>query len=229
MDIIEYKNHDRILLAVDCIIFGFDGRKLQALCIKRGIDPEKGKWSLMGGFVDSNEDVDTAASRVLKQRTGLADIYMEQLYCFGDVRRDSAGRVVSIAYFSLINIKEYSEQLQDNYEARWFDLEKMPSLIFDHEQMVVRAKEHLQEKVATQPIGFALLPEKFTLPQLQNLYEAIYESPLDKRNFARKILSLGILNKLSEKEKQSSRKGAFYYIFDKDKYNRLEQEGLKFT
>jgi hypothetical protein len=183
----------------------------------------------MGGFVDCNEDVDTAASRVLKQRTGLADIYMEQLYCFGDVRRDSAGRVVSIAYFSLINIEEYSEQLQDNHEARWFDLEKMPSLIFDHEQMVVIAKKRLRDKVATHPIGFALLPEKFTLPQLQNLYEAIYESPLDKRNFARKILSLGILNKLAEKEKQSSRKGAFYYIFDKDKYNRLEQEGLKFT
>ena len=229
MDIIEYRNHDRILLAVDCIIFGFDGRKLQALCIKRGIDPEKGRWSLMGGFVDCNEDVDTAASRVLKQRTGLADIYMEQLYCFGDVRRDSAGRVVSIAYFSLINIEEYSVQLQDNHEARWFDLEKMPSLIFDHEQMVVIAKKRLREKVATHPIGFALLPEKFTLPQLQNLYEAIYESPLDKRNFARKILSLGILNKLTEKEKQSSRKGAFYYIFDKDKYSALEQEGLKFT
>ncbi|MDH5251047.1 MAG: hypothetical protein OEW40_18785 [Cyclobacteriaceae bacterium] len=105
----------------------------------------------------------------------------------------------------------------------------MPSLIFDHEQMVVIAKKRLREKVATHPIGFALLPEKFTLPQLQNLYEAIYESPLDKRNFARKILSLGILNKLTEKEKQSSRKGAFYYIFDKDKYSALEQEGLKFT
>ena len=228
MDINKYKSHDRILVAVDCIIFGFDGRQLQALFIKRGFEPEKGKWSLMGGFVNKDENVDAAASRVLNQLTGLSNIYMEQLYCFGDLSRDTAGRVVSVAYFALINIADYSEQLQHNHEARWFTLNKMPSLIFDHKQMVMKAKERLQQKVANHPIGFELLPEKFTLPQLQNLYEAIYEGPIDKRNFTRKILSLSILNKLNEKEKETSRKGAFYYVFDRSKYNKLEHEGMKF-
>ena len=146
MDINKYKSHDRVLLAVDCIIFGFDGRQLQALFIKRGFEPEKGKWSLMGGFVNKNESVDEAASRVLYELTGLKDIYMEQLYCFGDVSRDTAGRVVSVAYFALINIADYSEQLQDNHEARWFHLQKAPPLIFDHKQMVQKAKERLKTK-----------------------------------------------------------------------------------
>ena len=224
----SYARHDRILVAVDCIIFGFDGKKLRGLFIKRGFPPEEGNWSLMGGFVQNNESVDKAASRVLKQLTGLTNIYMEQLQCFGDVNRDAAGRVISIAYYSLINIEDYNEQLQSGHEAHWFDLDEMPELIFDHPLMVAKAKEQLQEKVATHPIGFELLPEKFTLPQLQNLYEAIYNGPLDKRNFMRKILSLGILNKLDEKEKTSSRKGAFYYIFDQEKYKRLAHDGMKF-
>ena len=227
MDIGKYKSHDRILLAVDCIIFGFDGTQLKALLIKRGFEPEKGKWSLMGGFVSKNESADTAAARILSQLTGLEDVYMEQLHCFSDVDRDPEGRVVSVAYFALINIEEYSVQLQTDHEPRWFPLNKIPQLIFDHKQMVAMAKERLQHKVSNHPIGFELLPMKFTLPQLQNLYEAIYESPLDKRNFTRKILSLGILNKLAEKEKESSRKGAFYYVFDKSKYKKL-QEGVKF-
>jgi 8-oxo-dGTP diphosphatase len=228
MDIGKYKSHDRVLLAVYCIIFGFDGTQLKALLIKRGFEPEKGKWSLMGGFVNKNESTDEAAGRILHQLTGLENVYMEQLHCFSEVDRDPAGRVVSIAYFALINIAEYSDQLQADHEARWFSLNKIPQLIFDHKQMVAMAKERLQHKVSNHPIGFELLPLKFTLPQLQNLYEAIYESPLDKRNFTRKILSLGILNKLAEKDKETSRKGAFYYVFDKGKYKKLHQEGVKF-
>jgi 8-oxo-dGTP diphosphatase len=228
MDINKYKSHDRILVAVDCIIFGFDGQQLKALLIKRGFEPEKGKWSLMGGFVSRDESTDEAAARVLHQLTGMHNIYMEQLHCFSDVNRDTAGRVISVAYFALINIADYSEQLQTEHEARWFPLNKTPELIFDHKEMVALAKERLRQKVSNHPIGFELLPEKFTLPSLQNLYEAIYEEPLDKRNFTRKILSLGILNKLDEKEKETSRKGAFYYIFDKGKYNKLHQEGVKF-
>jgi len=228
MHISKYHHDDRILIAVDCIIFGFDGRQLQALCIKRGFEPEKGKWSLMGGFVNEGESVDHAASRVLHELTGLSDIYMEQLYCFGDVSRDAAGRVVSIAYYALIKIADYSEQMQLEHEARWFPLHGIPPLIFDHTEMMRKAKARLREKVAHHPIGFELLAEKFTLPQLQNLYEAIYEEPIDKRNFTRKILSLGILNKLSEKEKESSRKGAFYYVFDREKYSALDHEGMKF-
>jgi len=228
MDIKKYKSHDRLLLAVDCIIFGFDGKQMKALLIKRDFEPEKGKWSLMGGFVHKDENVDEAAARVLKELTGLTNIYMEQVFCFGDTHRDSAGRVVSIAYFALINIEEYNEQLSSNHEPCWFPLTKIPPLIFDHKQMVKKAKDTLQQKVANHPIGFELLPKRFTLQQLQNLYEAIYETPLDKRNFTKKILSINVLKKLKEKEKESSRKGAFYYVFDRATYAQLQHEGIKF-
>lgn len=228
MDITKYASHDRILVAVDCIIFGFDGTQLKALLIKRGFEPEIGKWSLMGGFVHQDESSDDAAIRVLHELTGMKNIYMEQLYTFSNVGRDSAGRVISIAYFALINIASYSEQLKSDHEARWYPLSQIPALIFDHRQMLQKALERLRDKVSNHPIGFELLPEKFTLPQLQNLYEAIFETSFDKRNFTRKILSLGILNKLNEKEKASSRKGAFYYVFDKVKYSELQHEGLKF-
>jgi len=228
MNISRYKSHEKVLVAVDCMIFGFDGRQLKALLIKRGFEPEKGKWSLMGGFVGKDENADQAAIRVLYQLTGMKNIYMEQLYTFSDVNRDSAGRVISIAYFALINIEDYSEQLQLEHEAKWFLLHKVPSLIFDHRKMLMKAKERLQEKVVAHPVGFELLPTKFTLPQLQSLYEAIYDAPLDKRNFTKKILSLGVLNKLNEKEKQSSRKGAYYYVFDSMKYKKLQSNGVKF-
>jgi ADP-ribose pyrophosphatase YjhB (NUDIX family) len=229
VDINSYKSYQKILVAVDCIIFGFDGEHLKALLIKRGFEPEKGKWSLMGGFVDKDENADEAAARVLQDLTGMENIYMEQLYTFSDMIRDSAGRVISIAYFALINIAAYDEQLQREHEARWFPLNRIPPLIFDHKKMVLKAKEMLRQKVANHPIGFELLPTKFTLPQLQSLYEAIYETPFDKRNFTKKMLSLGILNKLNEKEKESSRKGAFYYIFDIAKYQKLHSNGAKFV
>ncbi len=228
MNISKYKSYEGILVAVDCIIFGFDGHQLQALLIKRGFESEKGKWSLMGGFVEKNESTDVAAIRILQQLTGMRNIYMEQLYCFSNVNRDTAGRVISVAYFALINIADYSEQLQQDHEARWFTLDRIPKLIFDHKEMIAKAKERLQEKVGNHPIGFELLPEKFTLRQLQNLYEAIYEQALDKRNFTRKILLLKILNKLREKEKGTSRKGSFYFVFDKQKYKRLHQDGVRF-
>ena len=228
MSIIQYKNNDRLLLAIDCIIFGFDGKHLQGLFIKRRIEPQKDKWSLMGGFVKEAESVDEAAGRILNELTGLQDIYMEQLFCFGDKNRDPGGRVVSMAYFALIKIDDYAQDLMLTHHARWFELNKIPNLIFDHKQMVALARERLQQKVSNHPIGFELLPGKFTLPQLQNLYEAVYETALDKRNFTRKILSLGILTKLKEKEKESSKKGAFYYTFDKVKYKKLENEGVRF-
>jgi len=228
MDISSYKNHQRVLVAVDCIIFGFDGSHLKALLIKRGFEPEKGKWSLMGGFVNKDESAENAATKVLYNLTGMKNIYMEQLHTFSDVNRDTAGRVISIAFFALINIADYNESLQKEHEAKWFPLNKMPPLIFDHKKMILKAKEMLQQKVASHPIGFELLPQKFTLPQLQNLYEAIYEAPFDKRNFTKKMLSLGILNKLDEKERESSRKGAFYYVFDTTKYQKLHSAGLKF-
>jgi 8-oxo-dGTP diphosphatase len=229
MAVTQYQDHDRLLLAVDCIIFGFDGKELKALVVKRGFEPELGKWSLMGGFVKENESVESAASRVLDQLTGLTDIYMEQLFCFGDVQRDPGGRVVSIAFFALIKIDDYSQELMAEHNTKWLPLNRTPPLVLDHDQMIMMARQRLQEKVATHPIGFALLPKKFTLQQLQSLYEAIYELRLDKRNFTRKIHSLNILRKLTEKDKASSKKGAFYYLFDKKKYERLDKEGLRFV
>jgi len=182
----------------------------------------------MGGFIHDDEDADRAAVRVLKKLTGMDNIYMEQLHTFSQVDRDSAGRVISIAYFALINIADYSEQLQAEHEAKWFELSQLPELVFDHTVMVLKAQESLREKVARQPIGFELLPSKFTLPQLQSLYEAIYETSLDTRNFSKRILALGVLNKLDEKEKKNSRRGAFYYVFDSIKYKSLETNGVRF-
>jgi len=228
MEISRYKSHPKILVAVDCIIFGFDGRQLKALCIKRGFRPEKGKWSLMGGFVGAKEDADEAAARVLYCLTGMKNVYMEQLHTFSDVKRDKAGRVISIAYYALINIADYNKQMQLEHEAKWFHLKRIPPLVFDHRKMLMKALERLRERVVAHPVGFELLPAKFTLPRLQNLYEAIYDTSFDKRNFTKKILSLEVLNKLNEKEKESSRKGAFYYIFDSVKYRKLQSNGVKF-
>ena len=224
----SYRKANRFLVAADCIIFGFDGKEMKVLLVRRSFEPEAGRWSLMGGFVKADESVNEAASRILRRLTGLTNIYMEQLACFGEVHRDPAARVVSIAYFALINIAEYSRQLNFEHEPRWFSMDELPDLIFDHADMVHLARQRLQQKVANHPIGFELLPSRFTLPQLQNLYEAIYESRLDRRNFSRKILSLGILKKLNEKEKGTSKKGAYLYIFDRKRYDKLEHEGLKF-
>lgn len=228
MSLTQYKKKDHLLVAVDCIIFGFDGSSLKALLFKREMEPNAGKWSLMGGFVEKNESVDDAGRRVLTTLTGLKNIFMEQLHCYGAIDRDPGGRVVSIAYFALIKIDDHSAELQHEHNAKWFSLSKIPKLIFDHKAMLDLARERLRQKVANHPIGFELLPTRFTLPQLQSLYEAIYDMPFDKRNFNRKILGLQILTKLTEKDKQSSRKGAFYYVFDHDNYKKLESEGIKF-
>lgn len=207
-----------MLVAVDCIIFGFDGLNLKLLLIQRGFEPEKGRWSLMGGFVQADESFDNAAARVLKQLTGLDNVYLEQLYAFGDPFRDPVERTVSVTYFSLIDINRYEQQISHEYHAEWFSLKKFPSLIFDHKDMIKMAKEKLRYKAAFHPVLFELLPEKFTLPQLQNLFEEVYESVMDKRNFSRKILSTGLLVKQNHKEKESSKKGAYYYKLDKRKY-----------
>jgi ADP-ribose pyrophosphatase YjhB (NUDIX family) len=227
MDINNYECEQKILVAVDCIIFGFDGDQLKALLIKRGFDPEKSQWSLMGGFIRQNENAEQAAIRILCQLTGLTNVYMEQLCTFSAMDRDPAARVISIAYFALINITDYSEQLQVEHEAKWFSLNELPSLIFDHKEMILKAQERLKDKVTTHPLGFELLPEKFTLSQLQSLYEAIYETRLDKRNFTKKMRSLGILSKLNEKNMESSRKGAFYYRFNNSKYAKSHWSRLK--
>lgn len=224
----RYSRHHKIVVAVDCIIFGFDGQELKLLLIKRGFEPEKGKWSLMGGFVQSAESFEDAASRVLHQLTGLENVYMEQLYAFGNPQRDPTERTASITYFSLIDIHKYEKQISDEYHAEWFPVNQVPDLIFDHPAMIKMAKEKLRYKAAIHPILFELLPEKFTLPQLQNLYEGIYDTVLDKRNFSRKVLSTGLLIKQKEKEKASSKKGAFYFKLDKKKYQKKFDAFLNF-
>ena len=167
MSIAQYHNHDRLLVAVDCIIFGFDGNEIKALLVKRGFEPQQGKWSLMGGFVNKNESADAAATRILGQLTGLTSVYMEQLYCFGGVDRDPGGRVISVAYFALIKIDDYSEILLKEHNARWFALSRIPAMVFDHKQMIKLAKDRLRQKASHYPLGFALLPHKFTLRQLK--------------------------------------------------------------
>lgn len=214
----RYSRQSRLLVAVDCIIFGFDGQELRLLVVKRGLEPQKGNWSLMGGFVHQEEGFEMAISRILKELTGLTGVYMEQLHAFGDPDRDPIERTISVAYFSLIDIRKYEEQLSDDYQAEWFTLDQVPNLIFDHNSIIEMAKEKLRYKAAFHPILFELLPEKFTLPQLQSLYEGIYIAVLDKRNFIRKVLSSGLLIKQKEKDKEGSKRGAFYYKLDRRKY-----------
>ena len=161
------------MVAVDCIIFGFDGEHLNLLLIKRGFEPEKGKWSLMGGFVQPEEDIHASAGRILKNLTGLEGVYLEQLHAFGTTRRDPVERTISVAYFALIDIHQYEKQISPEFHAEWFPLKKFPKLIFDHTQMVEMARKSLRYKASLHPILFELLPEKFTMPQLQNLYEDV--------------------------------------------------------
>ncbi|MEP7238827.1 MAG: NUDIX domain-containing protein [Ferruginibacter sp.] len=207
------------MLAVDCIIFGFDGNDLKILLVQRAMEPEAGKWSLMGGFVQFDETLQKAASRVLNTLTGIDDVYLEELHSFSEPDRDPVERTVSLAYFALLDINKYEKQITHEYHAEWFPLKKIPKLIFDHSKMIERAKARLQYKAAFHPILFELLPAKFTLPQLQNLYEGVYDISIDKRNFSRKLLSIGLLVKQPDKEKETSRKGAFFYKLNKKKYN----------
>jgi ADP-ribose pyrophosphatase YjhB (NUDIX family) len=225
-----YSEHEKFHVAVDSIIFGYDeeGRELKVLLLKRKFQPAMGEWSLMGGFLNANESIDEAAKRILHQLTGLSDVYMEQLYTFGEVDRDPGARIISAAYFALIKINASDLELVRNHGATWIPISAMPELIFDHSAMVDRALKKLQVRARTQPIGFELLPDKFTIPQLQGLYEAIYNKALDKRNFRRKLLSMDLLEKLEEKEKESSRKGAWYYRFDANKYEDLLKRGFNF-
>lgn len=214
----KYSNQNRILVAVDCIIFGFDGTEYKLLLIQRGFAPEKEKWSLMGGFVQVEESLDDAANRILNQLTGLHDIYLEQIDAFSQPSRDPIERVIAVPYVALIDIEKYQQQINDSFHARWYPLKGLPKLIFDHEEMVQLALNRLRYKAAFHPILFELLPGKFTLPQLQAMYEGLYETKIDKRNFTKKLLSTKLLKKEPDKDKSSSKKGAFYYSLDEEHY-----------
>ncbi len=224
----SYNSEDKVLLAVDCIIFGFDKEGLKVLLVKRDFEPEKGKWSLIGGFLKKEENLDQAAIRILHRLTGLNNIYMEQLYSFSKVDRDPAERTISVAYYALIDIASHSRDLIRLNATQWHNLKTAPQLIFDHDQMVLKAIARLQRRARSKPIGFELLPEKFTMKQLQKLYEAILDKKLDKRNFISKVNSLDILVKLDEKDMTVSRKGAYLFKFDKEKYDLKIEDGFNF-
>jgi len=221
--------YPRPALTVDCIIFGLDeSSNLKILLIQRGHDPFKNQWALPGGFVDMDEDLETAALRELEEETGVKDVFIEQLFTFGKPGRDPRGRVVSVAYFALVNLMEHPvEAASDASAAQWFDADNLPKLAFDHQEIMKVAIERLRGKVRYQPIGFELLPNQFTLTQLQQLYETILGKPLNKRNFRTKILKLDILTQL-EKQTNVPHRPAYLYKFDKDKYQQSQKEGLIF-
>lgn len=214
-----YHEHSKVWLSVDCIIFGFDEGKLKILIGKRQMDPGRGEWSLYGGFVNGNESVDDAASRTLYELTGLRNLYMRQVGAFGNVDRDPGERVVSIAYYALINVKDYEDELRREHGVEWMDINEIPQLYSDHNDMVRKARKMMQQKLAQEPVGFRLLPSLFTLTQLQKLYEAVNGEDLDKRNFRKRIKDMDFIEKTELIDKTGSKRGAYLYRFNKRVYN----------
>lgn len=224
-----YKGVEKILIAVDCIIFGHIEGQLKLLLFKRKIDPFKNQWSLLGSFVRTNESLHESANRILKEISGISNAYLEQLQAFGGVERDPGNRVISVAYFSLIRLDDDQLEYNSEYELKWFPYDKIPELVLDHQNMVILAIDKLRQQVQHQPLGFELLPKKFTLPQLVKFYSSLYGTAIDDRNFRKKILSLDILIKLDEKDKSTSKKGAYYYSFDSKKYQEKIKDGISMS
>ena len=205
----------KVLLSVDCIIFGFDNNKLKILIGKRNMDPGRGEWSLYGGFVRSDESLDEAAHRTLRELTGLRNIFMRQVGAFGNLDRDPGERVVSVAYYALINVKDYSERQRKQHGVEWINIEDIPQMYSDHNEMVVKARKLMKQKMKTDPVGFELLPDLFTLTQLQRLYEAVNGEELDKRNFRKRIKEMDFIEKTDLIDKKTSKRGASLYRFNK--------------
>jgi len=216
-------------LTVDCVVFGLDDQDLKVMLIQRGVPPFEGQWALPGGFVSLDESLETAALRELQEETGIAQVFLEQLYTFGSVGRDPRDRVITVAYYALINLSEHQIQATtDAKAAAWFPVASPPPLAFDHEQILSVALNRLKGKVRYEPIGFELLPTKFSLTQLQRLYETILGQNLDKRNFRKKILSMDLLIALDEMEKDVKHRAARLYQFDEQKYLDLKLKGFNF-
>ena len=214
-----YGEYSKVWLSVDCIIFGFDEGKLKILIGRRKMDPGRGEWSLYGGFVASDESVDDAASRTLYELTGLRNLFMRQVGAFGNVDRDPGERVVSIAYYALINVNDYDNELRVKHGVEWMDINEIPQLYSDHNEMVRKARKMMQQKLAQEPVGFRLLPSLFTLTQLQRLYEAVNGEELDKRNFRKRIKDMDFIEKTELIDKSGSKRGAYLYRFNKRAYN----------
>ena len=214
-----YGEHSKVWVSVDCIIFGFDEGKLRILIGKRQMDHGRGEWSLYGGFVRSDESLDDAANRVLYDLTGLRNLYMRQVGAFGSVDRDPGERVISIAYYALINVNDYEDRLRKEHGVEWVNIDDIPQLYSDHNEMVRKALKLMRQKIKSEPIGFRLLPSLFTLTQLQRLYEAIHGEELDKRNFRKRIKEMDFIEKTELIDKKGSKRGASLYRFNKRIYN----------
>lgn len=214
-----YKEHSKAYVSVDCIIFGFDEGELRVLIGKRQMDPGRGEWSLYGGFVRNDESVDDAASRVLYELTGIQNLYMRQVGAFGSVDRDPGERVISIAYYALINVKDYDDALRQEHGVEWININELPDMYSDHRQMIDKARKLMQSKIKHEPISFRLLPSLFTLTQLQKLYEAVNGEKVDKRNFRKRIKEMEFIEKTELIDKTGSKRGAYLYRFNKSAYN----------
>ncbi len=221
--------YPRPALTVDCVIFGLDEEALKVLLIKRGGEPFRGKWAIPGGFVDMDESLEVAARRELEEETGLRAVYLEQLYTFGDPGRDPRGRVVTVAYWALTRVlAEPVRAASDAASAAWFAMDDLPALAFDHARVLEVAHERLRAKVRYQPVGFELLPRQFPLSKLQQLYEALLDRPLDKRNFRKRVLEMGVLEDTGEVQQDVAHRAAKLYRFDKRRYQELVASGFNF-
>ena len=215
-----YSQHSKVWVSVDCIIFGFDEGKLRVLIGRRQMDPGRGEWSLYGGFVRSDESINDAANRVLYDLTGLRNLYMRQVGAFGSVDRDPGERVISIAYYALINVKDYEDELRIEHGVEWVNIDDIPELYSDHNEMIKKARKLMQQKISSEPVGFQLLPSLFTLSQLQKLYEAVHGEELDKRNFRKRIKEMDFIEKTGLIDKTGSKRGAYLYRFNKRAYKQ---------
>ena len=219
-------DYPRPAVTTDCVIFGYDGKELKVLLIERGIEPFKGCWAFPGGFLNMDEDALAGARRELKEETGLENAFIEQFHTFSEPGRDPRGRVITIAHYALVKIQEV-EGGDDAAQARWFSIGEVPPLAFDHDRILRMAMNRLKERIHFEPVGFELLPEVFTMPQLQNLYEAILEVHFDRRNFASKMLKLGILEDTGDRPAGASSRIPVSYRFNKEKYNELKAKGFR--
>ena len=213
-------------VTTDCVIFGFDGSKLKVLLIERGIEPFKGKWAFPGGFLKMDESAEEGALRELREETGLTGAYIRQFHAFTAPDRDPRERVITIAYYALVRLQDVRGG-DDAAKAQWFSLDEVPALAFDHDQILRMAERSLRKQIHFEPVGFELLPEKFTMKALQQLYEAILNVKFDRRNFYNKMLHLGLLNQLNETVKESGRKDSILYTFNPQMYEEMKHKGFR--
>jgi 8-oxo-dGTP diphosphatase len=222
----EFDNFFKSAFSVDSVIFGFDEYDLKVLLIKRGAPPYKGKWALPGDLVYPNENLDAAVNRVLEELTGLKNVYQEQVGAFGEVNRHPLGRVITVAYYSLVKVQDYNLHASSfAKQAEWHSVSEVNDLAFDHDDILIACFNRLKKKVRSEPVGFELLPRKFSLTELQHLYEAILETKLDKRNFRKKILAMNVLIDLDELQEGVAHRPAKLFKFDEARYHKLVNMG----